>query len=111
MLINKMILDNLYQDAGKDKIEEIEKYNKNSKIDIKEFNYKNDCNFEVRAIVVDKEKYNVYIEVKEGEIEDIVCNCKEYYKTYSVCKHTLATILYLNDNEEYIKKYGINSEK
>ena len=56
MLINKMILDNLYQDAGKDKIEEIEKYNKNSKIDIKEFNYENDCNFEVRAIVVDKEK-------------------------------------------------------
>ena len=111
MLINKMILDNLYQDAGKDNIEKIEKYNKNIKIDIKEFNYEDDCNFEVRAVVVDKEKYNVYIEVKDGEIEDIVCNCKEYYKTYSVCKHTLATILYLNDNEEYIKKYGINSEK
>ena len=102
MLINKMILDNLYQDAGKEKTEEACEYINEEKILIRDFNYENDKNFEVRAVVADEIKHDTYIHVKNGEVEDIVCNCKDYYRTFSVCKHTLATILYLNKNEEYI---------
>ncbi len=40
-----------------------------------------------------QEPYKTYVEVKEGEIEDITCTCEDYYNHYSVCKHTLASIM------------------
>jgi len=42
---------------------------------------------------VGQEPYKTYVEVKEGEIEDITCTCEDYYNHYSVCKHTLASIM------------------
>ena len=110
MLINKMIIDNLYQDAGKEKVEKAKKYIRENKVKIEKFEYINDKNFEVKSTVIGNENSETYIEVKNGDIEDIVCNCQEYHKNYRVCKHALATILYLNDNAEYIKKYGIKED-
>ena len=43
-----------------------------------------------------QEEYNTYIFVKNGEVEDITCDCPDYYNHYGVCKHTLATVLELS---------------
>ena len=32
------------------------------------------------------------------EVEEISCDCPDYYNTYGVCKHSLATVLEFNEN-------------
>lgn len=108
MLVNHVVLENLYQDAGEERIEKAKKYQENKSVKITNVDYENTQNFEIRAIVVGKEKYRTFLAVKNGEIEDVTCTCKDYYKNYSVCKHTLATILEFNENSQYAKKNAGN---
>ena len=104
MLIDKNIIDNLRNDAGEDIVKIAEDYQKQHKIEIIDYKYKNQWNFEVKAIVKDNQKYNTYVYIENGEVQDITCNCEEYYKQYGICKHTLATILeFMNYKKEVSK--------
>ena len=104
MLIDKNIIDNLRNDAGEDIVKIAEDYQKQHKIEIIDYKYKNQWNFEVKAIVKANQKYNTYVYIENGEVQDITCNCEEYYKQYGICKHTLATILeFMNYKKEVSK--------
>ena len=62
----------------------------------------------VTAEVEGTELYDTYVQVKNGEIENITCTCPDYYNYYGVCKHTLATVLALSDyNLKKIEKNEI----
>lgn len=45
------------------------------------------------SIVVGSEPYKTYVSIRDGEVEDITCNCQDYYNYYGVCKHTLASVM------------------
>lgn len=111
MLVNKTILENLYQDAGERRTQKAKKYQAARRAKIINVEYKDSQNFEIRGMVAGTERYRTFVAVKDGEIEDITCTCEDYYKHYSVCKHTLATILEFNQNEAYIEKYGEDLEQ
>jgi len=111
MLVNKIILENLYQDAGERRTQRARRYQKARRAKIIDVNYKDNQNFEIRGIVVGTERYRTFVAVKDGEIEDITCTCEDYYQHYSVCKHTLATILEFNQNKAYIEEYGKDIEE
>ena len=104
MLIDKNIIDNLCSDAGEDIVKIAEDYQKQHKIEIIDYKYKNQWNFEVKAIVKDNQKYNTYVYIENGEVQDITCNCEEYYKQYGICKHTLATILEFMNYKKKVSK-------
>ena len=44
------------------------------------------------------EEYDTNVEVKNGEVNEINCDCPDYYNTYGVCKHSLASVLEFNKN-------------
>ena len=109
MLIDKNIIDNLCSDAGEDIVKIAEDYQKQHKIEIIDYKYKNQWNFEVKAIVKDNQKYNTYVYIENGEVQDITCNCEEYYKQYGICKHTLATILEFMNYKKEVSKIDTKS--
>ena len=108
MLVNSEIIEELCIDAGKERTEKAKTYKNEGRVEINKVEYENKNNFEVSALVYGKEKYNTFISVKQGEVDDILCNCPDYEKTYGVCKHTLATILELETYKKPINETKIN---
>lgn len=74
------------------------------RVEIINVEYKNSKNFEINAVVVGTKPYKTYLSVQDGEIEDITCNCQDYYNHYSVCKHTLATVMAFAEDEKRLPK-------
>ena len=112
MLVNHNIIDNLCEDAGEQRKQKAQKYRDENRVYFKKVEYENPMNFEVTAEVEGTDTYNTYIQVKNGEIENITCTCPDYYNYYGVCKHTLATVLALADyNVEKIEKYENKTAK
>lgn len=106
MLVNHNIIDSLCEDAGEQRKQKAQKYRDENRVYFKKVEYENPMNFEVTAEVEGTDTYNTYIQVKNGEIENITCTCPDYYNYYGVCKHTLATVLALADyNVEKIEKH------
>ena len=68
------------------------------RVEIINTQYQDSKNFEISAVVVGSEPYKTYLSVQDGEIEDITCNCQDYYNHYGVCKHTLASILFFAED-------------
>ena len=97
MLISKDIMTNLTIDAGTERIKKARRYKEEEKVKIEKVEYENSRNFEVSANVFENETYHTYISAKDGEIDDITCTCPDYERTYGVCKHTLATVMQLED--------------
>ena len=93
MEINKHIIDNLCEDAGVTRTRKAHEYKEEGRVEIIDFEYQNPLNFEIKGSVYGNEEYHTYIFVKNGEIEDITCDCPDYYNHYGVCKHTLAMVL------------------
>lgn len=112
MLVNHNIIDSLCEDAGEQRKQKAQKYRDENRVYFKKVEYENPMNFEVTAEVEGTDTYNTYIQVKNGEIENITCTCPDYYNYYGVCKHTLATVLALADyNVEKIEKYENKTAK
>lgn len=63
------------------------------RVQIMDTTYQDSKNFAISSVVVGQEPYKTYVEIKEGEVEDITCTCEDYYNHYSVCKHTLASVM------------------
>lgn len=108
MLVNSEIIEELCMDAGEERTEKAKKYKNEGRVEINKVEYENKNNFEVSALVYGKEKYNTFISVKQGEVDDILCNCPDYERTYGVCKHTLATILEIETYKKPMNESKIN---
>ena len=111
MIVNKELLNNLCSDAGEKRTQKARMYKSLGRVEIIDVEYKNDKNFELKAIVTGTDVYKTYISVNNGEIDDITCNCQDYYNHYGVCKHTLATIMTFAENEKYIEKFSKQDKK
>lgn len=116
---------NIYQKIYQDLInqvnqETIEKSNKiieNKQVNITKVIYDNSENFELYSTIKNQEnkngiiisnKYNVYIKIAEGEIENLSCICDEYKKSYCACEHIIATVKEFINNPEYIRIFAGN---
>ena len=111
MLINDNIVDKLCEDAGEARTQKAIRYKNANKVRIKEDHYIDKNNFEIRAEVTGTISYRTYILIKDGEVEDVNCECPDYYNHYGICKHTLASVLEYKDriNENYIKQAQENN--
>lgn len=98
MQINPNILDELYREAGGDRVQRAKNYVQAKKVKIIKDDYENENNFEVTAKVRGTDLYNTTIRVIDGEIEDVTCECEDYYKRFGACKHIVATIIEYNKN-------------
>ena len=111
MLVNHMILEDLYKDAGDKRKQRAIEYQKQERVKIKNIDYEDSMNFSLSAIVVGNEVYKTYISIKHGIVEDVTCTCEDYYNHYGICKHTLASILEFINNPQYIEQYVDKSLK
>lgn len=112
MIVNPQILNELRDEAGNAREEKAKNYVYSKKVNIKKVIYEDINNFEIRSIVKGSENYyNVHIKVEKGEIEDVSCNCKDYYEHYGTCKHILATAIEFNENESYIRIFSGEKEE
>lgn len=114
MLVNSNIIEELCNDAGEQRTLRAKIYKNQGKVKLTKVLYENENNFEIHGDVSGSDLYKTYIEVKNGEIETIDCDCPDYYNTYGVCKHSLATILTFNESGvEYIdnSKFQSNTNK
>ncbi len=109
MIVNDEVLHELKDSAGDLKIEKANQIKESNNVKITKVNYENSNNFSIHAEVKGtNDVYYTYIEVKNGEIENLNCTCPDYESTYGTCKHILATALEFNSNPSYIQ---INKEK
>ena len=112
MLVNNNIIEELYNDAGQARTEKAIQYKNQGKVKIKKVIYDNKNNLELHGEVYGTETYQTYIDIKNGEIQAIECDCPDYYNTYGVCKHSLATILMFNEvGLEYLNNKVQNENK
>ncbi len=106
MLVNQDIIDALINDVGQARFEKAKKYMEQGRVRIIYVEYEDDKNFEISALVIGTELYNTFVSIKNGEVEDITCECPDYNSHYGVCKHTLASVISFSKDEEYNRKYG-----
>ena len=97
MLVNSNIIEELLDDAGYSRAEKAKRYAKERKVRIMKTIYEDENNFELHGKAYGNDIYDTYIDVKNGEIQAIECTCPDYYNTYGVCKHSLATVLTFNN--------------
>lgn len=108
MLINQNIIEELYNSAGSTRATKAEKYKNQKRVKITKVIYEDENNLEINSEVEGNDNYETYIEIKKGEIYSIECDCQDYYNTFGVCKHTLATVLEFTENGyNYIAKEKI----
>lgn len=96
MFVNENIIEDLISDAGYARAKKAEEIEKQRKVRITKVIYEDKKNFELHGKVYGNDIYDTYIDVKFGEVQLIECTCPDYYNTYGVCKHSLATLLRFN---------------
>ena len=111
MIVNPEILKELRTSAGNSREEKAEEYVDDKKVKITKVIYENKNNFEIRSKVRGKEVYDVHVKVEKGEIEDVSCNCPDYYEHYGTCKHILATAIEFSNNENYVRIFSGDIEQ
>ena len=102
MLINKKVIEELYFDAGEERIQKARLYTKTGRVEIEKINYNDKNNFELTGNVSGQENYRTHISVESGEIIDVTCECKDYQKRYAACKHIVATMMEFESNDKYM---------
>ncbi len=105
MLISKNIIDSLYEDAGERRVQRAKEYKDFERAKILNVEYENPFNLEIMGLVHGGENYRTYINIKEGEVQDISCSCQDYQTHYGVCKHTLATLMVFLEDDRYKNEY------
>ena len=104
MIVDPVILEELYEEAGTDRKQRAQRYVNQKKVSIRKVIYEDASNFELKAIVQgNTDDYNVYIQVQEGEIEDLSCDCPDYQGRYAACKHIIATAIEFAKNSDYVR--------
>lgn len=109
-MVNPELLEDLCYDAGTTRKEKAMEYVAKKRVNITKVIYEDNKNFELKAKVNgDSDNYDVYIKVQNNELEDLKCNCADYYKNYAACKHIVATMVEFDNNPDYIRIF--NGEK
>ena len=103
MLVNDEIVEEMFYDAGNERVSKARLYVKTGKVAITKINYNDINNFELTGDVVGQEIYRTHISVEDGEIVDVTCDCKDYQRRYAACKHVVATMMEFYNNEKYEK--------
>ncbi|MCI9063272.1 MAG: DEAD/DEAH box helicase [Clostridia bacterium] len=110
MQINQKLSEEIYEDAGKERMEKATQYVRQGEVDIEKVEYEDKNNFNIRAEVKGHyDKYEVSIKVKRGELEDVSCECQDYLQRYGVCKHIVAALMkfeqtkFWDKSDEYSK--------
>ena len=101
MLINQTVVKELYEEAGEARFNRAKEYVKEGKVDIQKIDYDNMNNFSVTSIVQGNNNYKTSIEVKNGEIDNVTCECQDYKTYYGACKHIISTIMEVDGNPKY----------
>lgn len=105
MLVSEEVVSELYENAGDNRYQKALEYVKQGKVTITKVIYEDKNNFDLHGMVNGTEIYDTYICVKDGEIENLACNCPDYASHYSSCKHIVATLLEFVSNPVYSKLY------
>ena len=104
MIVNPEVLKELYEEAGEDRKQRAQRYVSQKKVNIRKVIYEDASNFELKAVVNgNTDNYDVYIQVQDGEIEDVSCDCPDYQGRYAACKHILATAMEFAKNSDYVR--------
>ncbi len=111
MIINPEIIKELCSEAGETRKEKAQNYVRQKKVNITKAIYDDINNFEIRSEVKGNGNiYDVHIKVENKEIEDVSCDCPDYYEHYGTCKHILATAIEFSQNDNYIKIFSDRAE-
>ena len=100
MFVKEEIIESLCLDAGEHRVKRAKEYLEQKRVQINEINYENEDDFEVHAKVRGTENYYTHLIIKKGEIEDLICSCKDYEKYRGACKHIIATMLQFKEESQ-----------
>ena len=100
MLVNKAIEEELYDDAGEERVEKARLYVQTGRTQLEKINYNDENNFEITGKVTGQEVYRTHIYIEDGEIADVTCECIDYQKRYAACKHIVATMMEFANNSK-----------
>lgn len=114
MFINQTVTKELYNGAGEQRVARAKEYVKQRRVEINSIHYDNLNNFSVTSMVEGRnDDHKVHIEVRNGELDNLTCECDDYKTNYGACKHIIATMLEIDGNPKYSEeKYkGKQKEK
>ena len=101
MLVNDEIMEELYFDAGNERVQKARLYVRTQRVEIEKINYNDEDNFEITGNVTGQDIYRTHISVEDGEIIDVTCECPDYQSRYAACKHIVATMMEFATNSYY----------
>ena len=102
MFINQTVTKELYNEAGDARLDRAKTYVAQKRVNIQTIYYENMNNFSVTSLVDGNyDEYRVCIEVKNGELDTLTCECEDYHTHYGACKHIVATMLEIDGNPKY----------
>ena len=104
MFVKEEIVESLCFDAGEHKVTRAKEYLEQARVQINEIQYENENEFQVHAKVRGTENYYTHLIVRKGEIEDLICSCKDYGKNRGACKHIIASMLEFKNQASEINK-------
>ena len=101
MLVENEIINELYIDAGEARVQKARIYVRTGRTEIEKMHYEDRKNFNITGKVTGQEVYRTHIGIKDGEIEDVTCECIDYQNRYAACKHIVATMMEFTENPKY----------
>ena len=101
MLVDDEIIEELYYDAGNERVQKARLYVKTQRVEIEKINYNDKDNFDITGNVTGQDIYRTHISVEGGEIIDVTCECPDYQSRYAACKHIVATMMEFDTNSQY----------
>lgn len=102
MFINQTVAKEVYKEAGDARLFRAKAYVKQKRVSIETIHYENMNNFSVSSFIDGNyDDYRAYIEVKNGELNSVKCECEDYKSHYGACKHIVATMLEVDGNPKY----------
>ena len=101
MLVDDEIIEELYYDAGNERVQKARLYVKTQRVEIEKINYNDKDNFDITGNVTGQDIYRTHISVEDGEIIDVTCECPDYQSRYAACKHVVATMMEFVTNNQY----------
>lgn len=111
MFLKGEIIESLCLDAGEHRVKRAKEYLEQKRVQINEVKYENENDFEVHAKVRGTENYYTHIIVKKGELDDLICSCRDYEKNRGACKHIIASMLEFKNQAQELKHEEANKSK
>ncbi len=112
MYINQEIANEMYKEAGPARLLRAKSYVKEKRVNIENIYYENSDNFSVTSKIEGNfNNYKVKVVVKDGELEQSLCECEDYYNHYAACKHIIATLLEVDGNPKYSTNQYVKNKK